>query len=154
MIPYRPDRRKGILAVALLLGAIILVGSWPTVYHFIIHPLVTPRFEGVIVYVDSMNPSADVSGSITVRLDGVRIERREFFGQRWEQIVIKQPEEEGVWSVYVYARSQWQIRIRVVDGLTRQLLDEESQRREGGGNIGIPGELVLVALTYSRGEPG
>ncbi|MFH2111699.1 MAG: hypothetical protein ABIJ47_10630 [Candidatus Bathyarchaeota archaeon] len=150
-MPYRPDARRGALAVALLLAAVTLVGSSFTIYHFLIHPLVTPRFEGVIVYLDTLN--ADVQGHYTVRLDGSIIETEGFFGQGGKQMEFKQPEGSGTWSVYVFARSHEQLRVRVVDGMTRQLLDEESRRKEGGGDIGIPGELVLVALTYTRVVP-
>ncbi|HUV33957.1 MAG TPA: hypothetical protein VMW22_03445 [Candidatus Desulfaltia sp.] len=147
-MPYRPDVRKGALAVALLLAAVTLVGSSFTIYHFLIHPLVTPKFDGVIVYIDNLN--VDASGSCTVRLDGRRIERVEFFGQGGIQMEFRQPEESGTWSVYVFARSHGQLRVRVVDGMTRQLLCEGYQRREGDGG-GTPNE-VLVALTYVRGN--
>ena len=147
-MPYRPDVRKGALAVALLLAAVTLVGSSFTIYHFLIHPLVAPRFDGVIIYVDSLN--ADVRGHYTVRLDGRIIETDGFFGQGGKQFELRQPVEGEAWSVYVIAKSRGWLRVRVVDGVTRQLLDEEGPGKEGGGDERVPGELVTVALTYSR----
>jgi hypothetical protein len=113
---------KAVAYTATILLVIVSFCAAPNIYHYILFPLTTPRFDGAIVYVDN---NEEMTGQLLLRSDGVLYERRGFFGRWNKEFIVERPDEAETWSISVSVESWGRAKIRIVDGQSRKLLVEK-----------------------------
>ena len=137
-------------AAIVVISAVILTLAYPYLRHNVVIPYMTPRFDGVTVYIDDYG-KASWSGEIKIR-GAYAYSDKGIFGDYLAEYRIDKPSGENEWSVTVNLMSHTlseggQITIRVVDGLTGVELDRRIIRNDISQNyMGIYSGVLSVQI--------
>lgn len=139
------------LSAIVFLTIFMTIATWDGLYHYVLFPLCSPRFDGVVVYVDNLGHDY-LSGWILLVAEGEQRRRVDFSSAAHHRFTLIKPQGIERVNLVIAVNSLGSgVNVQVVDGLTGRLLKSENNKLVVQGESCFR-ELLVLSTSYARGE--